>query len=731
MKTPTILLLLAALAWLGCPSGETSDDDSTALDDDDDAMDPGGQIDGPVAMDFGDVLLGDSEELTIEIRNTGVQPLLVSAVILAGSSEDFSLVFESEVSIVADSSIYLPLDVTFVPTEAAAQESSLILLTSAFNVEPTEPFTVLLTGNGIQDEDGDGFPWGADYHGPDLDCDDLDDGVHPDAEEACDGVDNDCDGGVDNRADGDGDGATLCDEFADCDDEDGEVHPAWVDPAATGGLGTESQPFSSLADALESDHCGVVLMREGLYYEGEAIEISSGPVELISVDGHLAAEVNGGGASTLFRVAGDPVTFVDILFQDGFSPSTAGAVHAAAAVTFERCSFVYNNSDTGAGAILVEEADLVIEECQFLMNMGTNGGAIAAWSPDGALMEQVTVRATDFVGNSAQYGGAMYTTGVNVDLEDTDFILNDASYGSGAILLEANDVRVDGCAFQSNFGPTDIDSAAGGLGVMGVDHLTITACLFDQNASSHAGGLYAGDSNVDVVDTSFKNNFSGGTAGALAADGSFVGVEGCTFTNNVATSAGGAMDLMPVSVVDVLRSSFLANSAETGGAIQVNDADVSLTNVVFNANEGDGAAIHYRGWDLDVDHATVFDNRAPEGSGAIVIDVDPSAMTLTNSILAENEQYALTCTGEGLDWDYNDVYCPNGFMFSAGCVAETAHNILADPLFSHAVVDLDALNDNLNLQLLSPCADSGDPGCTDADGTPCDMGAYGGPNGDW
>jgi hypothetical protein len=393
MKTPTRMLLLVSLVWLGCPTSEITDDDSTAVDDDDDAMAPGGQIDGPDALDFGDVYLTTSEELTIEIRNTGVQPLVVSAAILAGSSEDFSLASESEVSIAADSSIYLPLDVAFAPTEAAAQQTSLILLTSAFNVEPTQPFTVLLTGNGIQDADGDGYPWGADYHGPNLDCDDLESEVHPEMEEACDGVDNDCDGGVDNRADGDGDGATLCDEFADCDDQDGQVHPAWVDPAATGGLGTEPQPFSSLADALESDHCGVVLLREGVYYEGEAIEILSGPVELISVDGHLAAEVNGGGANTLFRVAGEPVTFVDILFQDGFSSSTAGAVHAAAAVTFSRCSFVYNSSETGAGAILVEDADLVVEECQFLMNSGTNGGAIAALSPDGAQSEQVTALA--------------------------------------------------------------------------------------------------------------------------------------------------------------------------------------------------------------------------------------------------------------------------------------------------------------------------------------------------
>jgi hypothetical protein len=218
----------------------------------------------PTLLDFGDVPAGSARTASLRVDNDGSAPITLTEAQFTGP-----FAAATALPFVAPAGVVSSLDLTFSPTSVEAAEGSVVFTTLTGDTP-----AVALRGNNCAtgapaayDRDRDGvttcggdcddtrslaypgafeLPNGIDddcdgavdegtAQGDDDDdgssetegdCDDLEDSVYPGAAEVADGIDNDCDGQVDEgtpRADDDGDGST--EDGGDCNDADPAIGP--------------------------------------------------------------------------------------------------------------------------------------------------------------------------------------------------------------------------------------------------------------------------------------------------------------------------------------------------------------------------------------------------------------------------------------------------------------------------------------------------------------------------
>ena len=423
------------------------------------------------------------------------------------------------------------------------------------------------------DDDGDGYA-------ADIDCDDTDSAIHPDAPEVCDEVDNNCDGLVDDAdptvdlatasswlADVDGDGfgddANRVDACAapaghvatggDCDDSNAAIHPDATEVCDLFGV---DEDCNGVADDEDS---GVDVASQIRYYADADGDGYGSDADR----GVLACEPSAGFTA-----------------DNSDCDDDNGDINPAAA---EVCDGVDNDCDRGTS-----EAGIAT-----FTDSGGNGTDYSGLLTGTSSAPATVSLTTD--GSLAVCEGTWYVNldvGANVDIINPSGVPGDVVLdggGTATVISIATDgitVHLEGLSIENGYGTGDSFGLYPGVNGGGIDctasGTTLTATSVDiQNNSADltvggGGGMGVAGCTVSLDDAVIAANQAAVGAGILV-DGGTLDVVDSVVTENFAASYGGGMMLYDdagFSTVSLDEVDVRDNSAGEygGGAMLLGDS---------------------------------------------------------------------------------------------------------------------------------------------------------------
>jgi predicted outer membrane repeat protein len=169
-----------------------------------------------------------------------------------------------------------------------------------------------------------------------------------------------------------------------------------------------------------------------------------------------------------------------------------------------------------------------------------------------------TITDTDFTGNFANLGGAVYV-GANsghTNINRTTFRSNLAYLRGGALNLHASGVHIDEGRFYDNLA---INGSALYVGGVGTENKVHESVFVGNNATGYGGGIYW-----------------------IAHEGEIVN---STFTRNLAEYGGGIFLNGRSANTNITNTTFTSNTAiKNGGAIDCNASNIGIYNLTFDSN---------------------------------------------------------------------------------------------------------------------------------------------------
>ena len=376
---------------------------------------------------------------------------------------------------------------------------------------------------------------------------------------------------------------------------------------------------------------------------------------------------------------GFTVTLTNATLINGKSDK-GGAIYNDGSLTLSDVKLSDNAADSYGGAVF-NNGHLVVSDSVFdsndIVNRGSasvdyGGAAIYNWY-DGVL----TVSGSNFTNNIKNYKngdrlvGAIATIG-DATISDSYFVNNAGRWGgaittSGALIAgdDVNTLTVSGSTFKENGG-----LYGAGIFVWGSDFI-VSDCVFDKNTAFGKGDMTPNNNNGAAIEVTDTNKAIAGTitgskftnnkaqyGGAIDICEGNIKITDSEFVNNSADVECGAIDINTVNgnpEVLISDSKFINNSASYGGAI-VNVKDLTVRNTEFVNNNPD-AIFNYVGFggnlDLGIENFTDLQNAIGLVTGTLtlnqnVVMTDDEAANFVNGVVI-NKNIRIDGKGHTID----------------------------------------------------------------------------------
>lgn len=626
-------------------------------------------------------------------------------------------------------------------------------------------------GIDVTDVDGDGYAAEI-ASGPD--CDDETASVHPAAVERCDGMDQDCDGVLDNGvttiyypdADGDGYGGTsplvsACaapeghvDSGTDCNDDDKTIHPEAVelcDALDNDCDESADEDFPAIPYYLDADldlfgrDDGLVAFRcepprEYSRFNGDCNDGDNSVYPNAEDENEPYTDSDCGG-TTDDDPGVDPNGVVDdlTLFAtlqaalDAVSSSNvtvwvAPAVYEEVELTFRGKTKVTLRSIQGAAETIIDAKQrgtvMVFVESE------DNSTVLDGFTLTGGTASN----RDDLSYGIGRSGGGVFILNAEPTLQNLVISGNSAEdFGGGVVILQSNRTQLVHVVLKDNI-------ARNGGGIFGDSGSGHDLTIQGNTALELGGGIYGQE-----FYSSERLRFTGltlrqNTAGDLG--GGFYGslyLYDALIEENTATHGGGGGYLW--GDMEIKNTAISENEGEVGSGLYFSEGTFNLTNVrvrqqrgvplylekgrlnawnllvVDNQPDPDfGALFLYDPWKVTLTNSIVYGNTGAGGKGIVGYlsspDSEPVAdrVTLLSSIVACNE-------GGNLDFSPNlppTIAYSNLYPAQEGVPSDS--NFSLEPIFLTPESDFPeatapcALPTDFHLPLDSPFIDTGDPG---------------------